>query len=934
MTFLNPVWLLLIIPLAVTFWILKPLSRTLQAIRIIILLLILFSLAGLSVKLPSKSGTIVVVADRSKSMPADAAIKEKEMIDILWSAMKKGDNLAVVSFGQNVAIEHSPQGGKFTDFIADIDPDASSLSEAVKTAVSLIPLQSPGRIIVISDGKWTGANPSSASSFAAARNIPIDYRQLERTSSNDSAVFQIDKPDNVSPGEYFMINIWVQSPVRQNFYYRLTKGTQVIASSEKTFSSGLTRLTFRDKAEQPGTISYNFNVIPQIEDPLPENNTAKFLIGVSGQKALLCVSNSTPSGLADLLKAGQINIQTLSPGLCDWSVEGLSNYSAVLIEDVTAEKIGKAAMENIAAWVSQTGSGLMMTGGKNSFGPGGYFKSPLDPILPVSMELRKEHRKLALAIVVALDRSGSMAMPVGGGKSKIDLADLATVQVLDLLSPIDEFGVIAVDSSAHIIADLAPVEKNIASRGKILSIDSLGGGIFIYEALSNAAKMISTAKSQTKHIILFADAADSEEPGEYEKLLEGCQKAGITVSVIGLGTVKDQDARLLEDIAARGQGQIFFTDSAAELPRLFAQDTIVVSRSTFIEDPTTVKTTAQMYLLTGNQFDISKTIGGYNLCYLRPNANLSAISVDEYQSPIVAYWQTGLGRVLCYTGQANGPYTGDIAKWPDVGSFFTSLAKRVMGDSSQLGPNMLLTQDIAGDLCNIKLHLDPERKSLPFKNSPEVTTLYGLPGKTPQSRSSQMNFEDADTMAVSIPMSGSQTYLSTANIQGYTPLTLSPVCLPYSPEFKPADSHRGLEALSALSQATGGCERVNLTDIWAALPKMPQLIPLSKWLLLTALLLLLLEVLERRTGLLTGRRWKFLPAEMKWWKLLRPERKITAPARKKKTEAAKEQSYEIIQTAPEITPPSPGKEEKKESSLLGALSKAHKRAKTRTDRKE
>jgi uncharacterized membrane protein len=120
-------------------------------------------------------------------------------------------------------------------------------------------------------------------------------------------------------------------------------------------------------------------------------------------------------------------------------------------------------MENIAQWVTKAGAGLMMTGGKNAYGPGGYFKSPLEPIMPVSMELRREHRKLSLAIAVALDRSGSMGAPVGFGKTKMDLANLATVEVLDMLSAMDQFGVLAVDSSAHLIVDLRTCPNSASS---------------------------------------------------------------------------------------------------------------------------------------------------------------------------------------------------------------------------------------------------------------------------------------------------------------------------------------------------------------------------------------------------------------------------------------------------------------------------------------
>src|SRR5205823_2605064 len=111
----------------------------------------------------------------------------------------------------------------------------------------------------------------------------------------------------------------------------------------------------------------------------------------------------------------------------------------------------------LSTWVKETGAGLMMTGGRESYGPGGYYKSALEAALPVSMELRRDHLDLSVAIVVTLDRSGSMAMPIGGGRAKMDLANLGTMAVLDLLGPMDEFGCHAVDTVPHVIAPLARV---------------------------------------------------------------------------------------------------------------------------------------------------------------------------------------------------------------------------------------------------------------------------------------------------------------------------------------------------------------------------------------------------------------------------------------------------------------------------------------------
>src|SRR5262249_10250452 len=202
-----------------------------------------------------------------------------------------------------------------------------------------------------------------------------------------------------------------------------------------------------------------------------------------------------------------------------------------------------------------------------------------EPIMPISMELRQEHRKLSIAIVVALDRSGSMAMPVGGGQVKMDLANRGTEQVLDLLSPTDELGVIAIDTEPHIIQELGQIPAKEPVRQRILRINSMGGGIYVDVALEASHKMLQSAKAGTRHIILFADAADAEQPGNYRAMIAKFRAENITVSVIGLGKETDKDGALLKEIAALGGGRVFFTDRPEDLPRLFAQDTFVVARS-------------------------------------------------------------------------------------------------------------------------------------------------------------------------------------------------------------------------------------------------------------------------------------------------------------------------------------------------------------------
>ena len=914
-----PIWLALLIPLGVL-WLAWPLpTRLLRGLRAVTFGALALALCHPAVRLPDRAGTVVVVADRSESMPANAPAAQKEAIALIQKAMTARDQLAVVAFGRVAAVERPPQQGEFAGFTAEVGADHSNLNEGLETALALLPPGAPGRILVLSDGKWTGRDPALAAARAAGRGVPLDFRALARPQVNDLAIAQFVTPETVLPGQSYMISAWVQSPAAQEIHYELTRGGATLAAGQRTVAAGLTRLLFRDRALQPGTTQYQLNVTGAGEDPLPENNQARALVGVRGPRPILAVAEAgAESGLVKLLRRGGVGVTARTPGECRWTLEELSQFSAVILENVPASALGTPGMETLAAWVEETGGGLMMTGGRKSYGPGGYFKSPLDHVLPVSMEMRREHRKMALAIVVALDRSGSMAVPIGGGKVKMDLANLGTAQVLDLLSGQDELGVMAVDTKAHTIVPLLPIESARGERGKILGIQSMGGGIYIYEALAAASQMILAARAETKHIILFADAADSEEPGRYRDLLEHCQKAGITVSVVGLGTEKDVDAELLKDIARRGQGQVYFSNAPDEIPRLFAQDTFTVARSTFVDQPTTWKLAGGFATLGGQMAWQPPALGGYNLCYLRPEATLAAVPEDEFAAPAVAAWHAGSGRVLCYAGEADGKFAGAVAQWQDVGDFYATLARWTAGERTTLPDNMLLTQEVRDGVCSLQLHLDPERAGEPFAGLPRAKILHGFPGAPPARLALPLQWKSADLLEAVIPIHGRETVLATVEIPGLPPVALAPVCLPYSPEFAPEQPNKGRATLERLAVATGGAERVDLPAIWQALPKTPRLVDLAPWLIALALVSFLLEILQRRTGWLAVQRpavaiKEEVVAGPRAKELSRPDQQA-APARRETITAA----------APVATPSA--------DPALDALRQARQRAKDRRGR--
>lgn len=865
--FLQPFWFLLGIPLLCLFFLWRIPSRFLTVLRIVIVVTVILAMCAPVIKMPMRSGTVVVVADRSLSMPTEAREMQVGTINILSKHMGKDDLLGVVSFASKPSIDRAPLGSAapFSTFYSESSNDASDLSAALDQAISLIPPGDKGRILVVSDGRWTGENPNRLISRYLQHGIAIDYRLIERSTAGDIAVVALEAPGIVLPREAFTLNAWIRVPTSQEIEYELMREDQVIQTKKIQVPSGDSRLVFRDFAGKPGAMQYSLRIKGVGDDPVPENNLARKIVGVEGTRPLLVLAPEGKSMLPPIFNNAGIETELIPPERMSWNLKELSAFSGILIENLPASEIGQSGMTLISEWVKQSGTGLMFTGGKNAYATGGYYKSPLEEIMPVSMELRREHRKLSVAICAVLDTSGSMGATVPGGKQKIDLAKLGAAEIPRVLTAMDEIAVIGYDNVPRYLVHLEQNTNPEGARTRIMQPGSLNYGIFAYKALECAINEISKANAETRHIILFADADHVVEPGNFRQLLTIAKKAGITCSCIGLGTKNDTDARVLMDIAAAGGGQCYFTDQPTELPRLFAQDTMVVARSTFIEEATEIKVnTGEMHALSSISFGQPPKIGGYNLCYPQtkpsgPPVNVAIRSVDEYTAPILAFHQVGLGRVICYTGQADGQFTGDIVSWENYNSFLSSMARWTSGRADDLPNNMLLSQEIIDGTCHIRLHLDPEAEANSITSLPSITTLRQTPGKALETETFQMRWLEPEMLGVTVPLDGSETLMATVSLNdgmGTPPIPMAPICLPYSPEFRPVEPGKGREALRLLAEATGGTERIELTEMWRDIPRVVRQYEISRWLLLAAVGLFVVEIFQRRTGWI-----------MAWWKV-------------------------------------------------------------------
>jgi uncharacterized membrane protein/Mg-chelatase subunit ChlD len=919
MTFSLPQALVLLLPLGLFLWKFGRRPGPPMWLRWALLVLGVGALAGPELLLRNAGSDVVVVVDRSRSMPADSARVASELVGLLESQRRPGDRLGVISFGREPRVEQPLAAtGRFGGFTRPLDTEASDLAAALDAAGALIPAERTGRVLVVSDGRATGADARGAARRLAARGIAVDFRHLARQEPPlDVAVVSLDVPAAVAAREPFQFSAVVHASAPVTGTVRLERNGQVLVKGPVELTVGPNLLPFRDLVEDPGLVGYRLTVEAQ-GDGVVENDAGHAVLRVEGPPRVLLLTRQPQGTLAKALGGSGLTLDVRAPFRL--SLDDLDGVGAVVLENVDANALGEPGLNALATYVEKAGGGLVMTGGRSSFGEGGYRRSPVEPLLPVSLEMREEQRRAAVAMSVLMDCSCSMGATVPDGRTKMELAAEGVVAALTLLNEKDEASVHMVDTGPHEIFPLSPVAEGLPLSDVARGFSG-GGGIYVGEALRVGKREILRSDKATRHVLLFSDAADSEEPDDYEKTLAELKQQNVTVSVIGLGTDRDPDAKLLRDVAARGGGRIYFAEDAMSLPRIFSQETLMVARATFVDEPVSIESAPDLPLLGPLPSVGLPQLGGYNLTYLKPQASVALRTLDDNAAPVLALWPRGAGRTAAFMAEVDGTYTGELRQWGGLRAALEGMVRWVMAGTAPEG-EAVARAERRGNLLRVMLDFPPG-EALPSA-APTLVLLPGdgrsVPVELP------MRWEDEDRMVAEYVLPGSGTWHPVVRL-GARVLRAPPVALPYAPEFEPGSAKEGAELLRAVASVGGGMERLSMVGLFAAAPVSEGRVALAPFLVGLALALLLAEVVIRRfLSTLRVRARKVAPAAV----LATPSGTVETPVRASAPEV-KPQAVQEPGAAPAGGAEAPAAGEQG-GGVDSALEAARARARRRLDR--
>jgi Mg-chelatase subunit ChlD len=421
--------------------------------RALLLVLAILLVCYPSIVRTTKAFDLYVLADRSRSISEEGRAKQVELIEMISRQLRPGDRVALVSFNERAHIEQIAESQTAVkSFSIPYSEDASDLTEGLSLALSQVDGKRPSRLLVLSDGEYTGRDPRPEALSARQRGVPIFYRNLKRVELFNLSVREAVTPDQIMAGEPCRIAFTVNASAATEGRYRVWRDGVAVGSGTETewrtfhFQAGENTIAFSDTLADAGIHSYKLEVeaIPAGREKLLTDNFGERFVKVVGERALLIVNNTgATDNVAGILSAGGIKCHVVAIGNFRMGIEQLSGYKGVILNNVPMIGLTVTQLEALRNFVEQEGGGLMVCGGNRSFAAGGYYKTALEPILPVALEDRQQSKKVSTAFSVVMDRSGSMAMTTPSGQTKIALANTAVVECIGLMSPVDSLSVIA-----------------------------------------------------------------------------------------------------------------------------------------------------------------------------------------------------------------------------------------------------------------------------------------------------------------------------------------------------------------------------------------------------------------------------------------------------------------------------------------------------------
>jgi Ca-activated chloride channel family protein len=662
------------------------------ALRVLAVVLFLLALCRPFVKDRGKEAHVVFLVDVSESVDLASAAAVVPEIKAGIEALAPGDTWSLFRFGDGVRPHETTEdlaklletwGKGVAD---DRFRDATRLGDALLGVRMAFPAGKARRLVVFSDGQETGPRDELDAALAtlATEEVEVRFSPIEGIRDAEAAVVALESSTPFAyEGEMIRLQVTVASNTAMKARLRLVNRGVVARESQVTLEARPDNRFPVDVAmgtSGPGL--WTAELIPE-KDRFPVNNQLATIIEVKGSPKVLFLHRDPKElrPLARALREQEIEAEIRAGTGLPESIAEMLAFDAIVLADVPATELTMRQMEMLRSYVGDFGGGLAMMGSDNSFGLGGYYKTPVEEVLPLVSRFEKEKEKPSLAMVLVIDKSGSME------GEPIALARQAAKATVELIGPRDQIAVVGFDGQAQIICEMRTGAERASVEAAIDSLEA-GGGTDVYPAMVTGREMLETSGTQLKHMIILSDG--QTQPADHIGLTQAMADGGITVSTVALGGGAAKE--LMVAIAETGKGRYYETLDPTSVPQIFTKETMQATQSAIKEDLFGVVVTGDHPVLSGYAEEDLPFALGYVMAEAKPTSQV--LLAVETGDPLLAISRFGLGTGLAYTSDLSEKWGGEWLAWGDCGQFWAQVFRGILRKSDSEG---LTTVSQVGD---------------------------------------------------------------------------------------------------------------------------------------------------------------------------------------------------------------------------------------------
>ncbi len=749
----SPGYLLLLLLLPVMGWLsyagLSGLGRWRRwvalTLRALVFAMLVLALAELQYQRRSDQLAVIYLLDQSLSIPVE---QRQEMVKYVNASITehhdttRKDRYAVIVFGRDASVEIPlvsvgiPLSARIETIL---DPEYTDLATAIQRAKAMFPFDAAKRIVLVTDGNQNLGDAQRGAKAATAAGVSLDVVPVMLVARNEVAVEKIDVPASARKGQPFEMRVVLGNdapegsqravPGKLRIVRKSGEREETIVVQDVVVPPGKRVFTISEKIDLPDFYTYEARFSP--DDPeadgMTQNNVASAFSHVRGKGHVLLIENWDKQGefdyLIERLRSQEIAVTVAPSDRLFTSLAELQRYDCVVLANVSrstgtdadnVSSFSDAQIEMLVRNTREMGCGLIMMGGPDTFGAGGWTNTELEKAMPVDFEI-KNTKVTPVGALVLMMHAGEMPRS-NYWQKRIAFESIKILGSRDYCGLVQWNGTdqwLWGQSKGGLIR-VGPNRKMMLARTDRMQIGDM-------PAFDPALKMAATAfagvpQAAVKHMIVISDGDPTPAT---QATLNRLKQLKVKVSTVAVGSHGMIGSKQMQRIATMTGGKYYVVKSPRALPKIYQREARRIARPLVYERKPAFRpnVVTQHEMLQGLEGEGVPPISGFVLTTIKENPLVEVIlqspqPVTKKNSTVLAAWTYGAGKTVALTTDAGKRWANRWTEWEGYDKLFSQMVRWAMRPTGDLGAYSIATNVRDGKTEVIITALDDEEQFL------------------------------------------------------------------------------------------------------------------------------------------------------------------------------------------------------------------------------